>query len=96
MLLKHGDKVRFSGSVNIESFELDVQGEWGTVTLISMSKGPGPKDWHPGREGGHGYIEEIRVRLDRRFPELDVWNNEIYFQREGLLSDIVQILSKPK
>lgn len=90
MLLGVGDRVRFWGFVPIGNVELDLRGETGVVKEIARKKGgrSGPKDWNPYR-----YIEFIRVRVDRHMPILDEWENDIYFDRDGTLADIVDLLT---
>jgi hypothetical protein len=90
MLLRIGDRVRITGSFPISNYELTLRNEPGVVVgiLRGSRKSIGPKDWNV-----RGYVDLIRIRLERLIEDLDEWDNEVHFQREINLEDIVDMVT---
>lgn len=90
MLLNVGDKVRIIGSFPIENIGLDLRNEPGVVVGIHRApqKGSGPKDWNL-----RGNIELVRIRLDRHIELLTPWDNEVHFDYEINLQEILDMVT---
>lgn len=80
MLIKVGDHVQFTRDMEISNFELPTKGEKGRVSSIL----------HHAGNPSH-YVTLVAVKLDRHFPELDEWENQIIWPEDmiqSVLSDL--------